>query len=207
MELIFPDHKSGKGIYSKSKKAHPRQLVALADEMAAWLDAKNGTFRGSFSRAYAVSHSQIAHEPYNMFVVAKEMTEAPEKGDRKHTQRNFYFPARVIFNPQILEAEKTITRSVPVRKLAKNGEMTVVPELKEIDNVLRVPEGCMSFPHRSERKMDRYFRIKVRYQFLQPIPFIGGNIVRTRSEWVEGLKSHMFQHEVEHACGKNIHFK
>ena len=206
MELIFPHHNSGQGIYAKAKKANPRKLAKLAEELAAWLDDKNGHFFGTFSRAYAISHSQVAHEPYNLFVVAKELCEKQEKGDRKHTQRNFYFPARVIFNPEILEAEKTITRSVPVRKLAKNGEMAVVPELKEIDNIIRVAEGCMSFPHRSERKMDRYFRIKVRYQFLQKLPLVG-YISRTRTEWVEGLKSHMFQHEVEHACGKNIHFK
>jgi len=205
MELIFPSHKSGKGIYSKAKKAVPSQIVAVAQEMTDWLDERNGTFIGSFSRAYAISHSQVADEPWNMFVVAKEMTEAPEKGDRKHTSKNFYFPARVILNPEILEAEPTIKRLVPLRKLTTSGEMSLVSQEEDIDNMITVPEGCMSFPYRATRNMKRYFRIKVRYQYLTKV--LGLTVTRSKTEWVEGLKSHMFQHEVEHACGKNIHFK
>lgn len=206
-EITRPHHTEKRGIYAISRRVKPRQYVQEALDMAKWLDEHNGSFTGSFSRAYAISHCQVhLDDPIAMFVVAKELCEIPKKGE-KQGWHNFFFVSRAIFNPVILDASKTLKRVVPVRKLNEAGtEMVVVPEEKEIDNIIHVKEGCMSFPNRSERGMDRFFRIKVRYQYLQKLPLVG-YVTRTKTEWIEGLKAHMFQHEVEHHEGKNMHFK
>ena len=58
----------------------------------------------------------------------------------------------------------------------------------------------MSFPNRKPKNVEVYYRIKVRYQ----IPAWYG--LKTKTEWVEGLKAHIFQHEINHAHGKNIYY-
>lgn len=67
-----------------------------------------------------------------------------------------------------------------------------------------VKEGCLSFPDRGDKKVQRFLDIKVRYE----IPFIDKN----KRVWFEvmiepakGYVAQIFQHEIEHASGRNIY--
>ena len=202
-ELKHFKHTEGKGIYALSKPASVRRDAQLAADMAAWLADQNGKFGGEFAHAYAIGHCQVADEPVQLFVVAPPML---GKGDGKHTQKNFYFPAAAIFNARILEAPGQIEKVVPNRVIYKNpetkrDEMRIEPQKRMISNKAPMAEGCMSFPNRTEKNVERFFRIKVRYWYnWHGIPM-------RRTEWVEGLKAHIFQHEIDHFNGKNIFFK
>ena len=83
------------------------------------------------------------------------------------------------FNPKIIESDKS--------------------SLKEM------MEGCLSFPFRSDKKVLRYNRIKVRYDV--PVRYTGQLNYHFRGieEWVEGLMAQVFQHECQHAAGQNIY--
>jgi peptide deformylase len=60
----------------------------------------------------------------------------------------------------------------------------------------------MSFPDKKDKLVKRYYRIKVKYQ----IVILGGLFLKTKKEILEGLKAHVFQHEYDHAQGKNIFY-
>lgn len=222
MQIVKTHHESGQGIYGNSRavvsKEDWKEAKAIANEMTAWLDETNGNFKGEFSRAFAIAHAQVCDwlEPWKLFVVAKEMvnekpSEKTEDGKRNpQTLANYYFEGQAIFNAEILESPAKITRKVPERKVLKDEKdptkVSVSVELvdKEISNIITVPEGCMSFSHRSEKNVERLYKVKVRYQYLHK--GILGTSVKTFEGWVEGLKAHMFQHECDHFVGKNIYF-
>ena len=203
------DHKSGKGIYAIAKPVERYSHVKeTAERMVLWLNTNNGRFPAPYLTAYAISHCQIDDEPYQMFVVSKELIRSDEvtikKGSRLQNDTNFFFPSQVIFNAQILEAPEKVERDVPSRevKTEKDGQVTseIKMEKKMISNKIDVDDACMSFPRRTQKKTERYYRIKVRYQIKG---FIG---LRTVSEWVEGLKAHIFQHEIDHQNAINIYY-
>ena len=56
----------------------------------------------------------------------------------------------------------------------------------------------MSYPNRDEQKMDRFYYVTVTYQIEED-----GKLV-DREEKICGLKSHIFQHETDHAQGIDI---
>lgn len=60
-------------------------------------------------------------------------------------------------------------------------------------------EGCLSFPYNGECTVARYKKVKVRYEKFAS----GGRLVQVE-EILSGLKSKMFQHEIDHLKGKNI---
>lgn len=206
-ELKKFHHESGQGIYALSKKVSPRDHIQLALDMAAWLTETNGKFSGNFSSGYAIAHCQIAEEPIALFVVAPQLVGTKED---KHTQKNYFFPSAAIFNAELLEAPEEIVEKVPNRVLRKNPdtkqeEMTVELMERKISNKVPLKEACMSWPNRTEKNVERFFRIKVRYQYLKKV--LGVYVPMRRTEWVEGLKAHIFQHELDHFAGKNIYFK
>ena len=91
------------------------------------------------------------------------------------------------------------------KNLANMGvlpEIVVNPEILEADesegNIVRTSEGCMSFPHRKHKKIDRIFKMRVRYQ----IPRNGSLVTETQE--VSGIAAQIFQHELEHSRGENI---
>lgn len=218
LQITRPHHESGCGIYALSRpvetKADWDAAKAVALEMCQWMDETNGKFNGEFSRAFAMAHAQVVEHdhPWQLFVVAKELI-APEKIEEKAKENltNYYFEAQSIFNCQVLEAPDKITAKVPQRKVTADPnnktkvEVSVEMVEKPVNNIIVVPEGCMSFPHRAERNMERKYRIKVRYQWLKK--GLLGQKVETFEGWVEGLKAHIIQHETDHFNAKNIHFK
>ena len=60
-------------------------------------------------------------------------------------------------------------------------------------------EGCMSFPDRKETYIKRCNIISVKYQ----VPFLG--FLKTKTARLEGLPSHIVQHEFDHERGINIY--
>lgn len=201
-------HEPGKGIYAISKPVKRyKEAKDVADRMVQWLNTNNGRFEHIFKTAYAISHCQVAAEPLDMFVVAKELTEKNSieiKGQtRTQNSKNFYFPAQAIFNARIIEAPEKIPATIPTREVTKkDGKVGSQIKLKEgtVTNLISVPDACMSFPKRTAKNTQRYYRIKVRYQVKGWIGF------KTITEWVEGLKAHIFQHEIDHANAKNMYF-
>lgn len=66
----------------------------------------------------------------------------------------------------------------------------------------KVKEGCASFPHKSMKNVSRSPLIVVKYQ----IPDETGTLIEKTME-VYGLVAQIFQHEVDHAHGKNIYYE
>lgn len=182
-----------------------REAWSMGREMAVFLDENNGRFTGNFSNTFAISHGQIAEvrDPLNLFVVAKEMA---GYGTGRTNRENCYFPGRIIFNAKILETPKEIMMDFPTRTLdcVKGGIATFKQgvERKNTSNMQWLEEACMSFPLKNSRKMERYFRIKVRYWYFTP-----HGIPLRKTEWVEGLKAHIFQHECDHFDANPIYYR
>lgn len=175
-----------------SKKANKwKDIKSEALELLAFLDEKQGKFDGEYVSCYALHHSQVSNDHYNFFVIAKNI----------HGKDKGQFMNRVIVNPIILESPEKIEQMIPVKDFLKKPDDKVNVGFKMqkqiINNVYDPVEGCMSFPQRKGKHMDRFFKIKVQYQ----IPILGGLILLKRTEWLEGLKAHIFQHEVDHANG------
>lgn len=203
------EHTSGKGIYAVSRRVKRyADVKETAARMTGWINANNGRFPAPYVTAYAISHCQIEDEPVQMFVVSKELIRRDDVAikamNRLQNEKNFFFPSQIILNAEILESPEKVERDVPSRevKTEKDGKVTteIKTEKKSISNKIFVDDACMSFPKRTQKKTERYYRIKVRYQ----IKGLFG--LKTITEWVEGLKSHIFQHEIDHQNAINIYY-
>lgn len=168
------------------------EIEGEARDLVAFLDEKNGTFEGEHNACFGLHHTQVSEQPSSFFVIAKGWS----KGDaQKGANTKDLWPSRVIINPKILEMPEKIKRTVNII----NAIGVKVPMTREVSNKIRADEGCMSFPHRSAKKKDRYYRVHVEYQ----IPGILG-FMSTKREWLEGLRAHIFQHEYDHDRGINM---
>ncbi len=85
------------------------------------------------------------------------------------------FKSRVVVNPIILEYDEKLTVSLL--------------------------EACMSVPFRRPKRMERYLKIKVKYQIIE-----GEKLSADIVEEVDGVKAHIFQHQCDHNNGLNIYF-
>lgn len=211
MEIVRPEKDSGLGIYAKSVTVKPKEHVETALEMVQWLNANNGTFKGVFSRGFAIAHCQVANveAPLKLFVVDQEFVAKDVPETKKQNMVNCFFEAQAIWNAQILETPSHLMKMVPKRKVSKpvkgQVEVEIVQEETKVNNLISVPEACMSFPLRKEKNKDRYHTIKVRYQYIDK-NMLGMTVVKTFEGYVEGLKAHILQHECEHFEGKNMYF-
>lgn len=185
-----------------------KTVIKLSKDIKKWLNDNNGSFSEPFITAYAVSHCQIGLTeqakvvpigPFAFFIVNKQFL------NKKESSTNYSWPDQIIYNPEILETPETVTKDVPTREVSKdhdgNVSYKIVKKRGKVSNLYEVPEGCMSFQHKKEKKMMRYHTIKVKYQTRG---FFGQ--IRTHEEWIEGLKAHIFQHEMDHMEGNNIYF-
>lgn len=184
----------------KSKIFNYSGVVKEAKSIKKWLNDNNGSFPKPYVTAYAVSHCQVCEEdPMAFFVVNKQFI------NKKESSTNYSWPSQIIYNPEILEKPETVTKDVPTREVSKdhdgNVSYKIVKKRGKVSNLYEVPEGCMSFQHKKEKKMMRYHTIKVKYQTRG---FFGR--IKTHEEWIEGLKAHIFQHEMDHMEGNNIYF-
>lgn len=187
---------------------HAKPVIKEAKAIKRWLNDNNGSFPEPNITAYAVSHCQVQEtkqaeyvpdEPFAFFVIHKDFI------NKKQNPVNYSWPSQIIYNPEILESPETVEKMIPKREIKKDGDgnitTKIVKVLGKVANTYEVPEGCMSFNHKKPKKMTRYFKIRVKYQTRG---FFGR--IKTHDEWIEGLKAHIFQHEMEHMRGENIYF-
>ena len=182
----------------------------IAKELVSFIDEGNGgAFQGDWRQALALSHCQVEpHLPYRMFVLNADLLNTEKKKmTRAQNRRNWWFPSRIIFNAEVVHAPEKVVRNMPKREIIREGKETRV-EVKrapaEISNIIEVDEACMSFPTRSKRKMKRYHTLTVKYQVLRS--FLGFKWLKSVTEEVEGLKAHIFQHEIDHSLGIDMYF-
>lgn len=199
MKIEKTKHDSGLGIYATSVPIKTRSewkaAKQVANEMIEWFDKANGSFVGEFERGFAMAHSQVApvEKPLQLFVVANDLVnpnppaKLPNGKENTLNIANKYWESQAIFNCEVLETPEKITR---------NDVM--------LRNIIKVPEGCMSFLHRKEKNVKRFYKIKVRFQYIASGLF--GEKVKTFEGWVEGLKAHIIQHECDHFNAENIYF-
>ena len=203
------DPKSLLGIYAVSEHVKPfSEAVNKAMRLVKWYNEYISNPKNSQVDAWSLSDCQVSLKPNQVFIVHKELYKEYGlffgKETKTNNRNNYYFPKQAIFNAEILEAPEKIEAMVPKRKINKDAQGNVkeeiVRELTMTPNEMFVPESCSSFPMKKEKNMKRFFRIKVRYQIKSWYGF------RTVTEWVYGLKSHIFQHEIQHAKGNNIYY-
>lgn len=201
MELIKIGHNPSHRVKRSNRLIAEHEARELVD----FLDNGNGEgFKGEWRQALAISHNQVeAFMPYRMFVVNADLFNSEKKKmTRAQNRKNWYFPSRVIFNAEVVNAPEKVKRVMPKREIIRDGKearVEVTRQLAEISNILEVDEACMSFPNRSKRKMKRYHTLTVKYQVLRS--FLGFKWFATIVEEVEGLKAHIFQHEIDHSLG------
>lgn len=208
MELILnPDHTKKQGIYAVSARAR-RSDIPLALQMVEIMDNSEEEWAKKFDRkAWALAQAQLCEStrPLRIFVVHKSLVA------KDLNPLNAGFPSRMIFNAEILEAEtelvtyKNVRKTVFNEKTGKREIHAAVPEKHTTPNIFEPKEGCMSFPLRKPKKVQRVYRITVRYWY--PRKILGFWVLWRRTERVEGLKSQIFQHEIQHFEGENIFYK
>lgn len=208
MKLETENHHEEKvGIYAVSRKAG-RNHIKTALEMVEVVDASEQEWADKYDmKAWAIAHPQLTKsaEPLCIFVVHPSLVE------EGLNPLNAGFPSRMIFNAQILSAEKELVTYKNVRKTVfneKTGKREIhaaFPEKHTTPNIFEPKEGCMSFVHRKPKRVQRVYRITVRYWY--PRKILGFWVLWRKTERVEGLKSQIFQHEIQHFEGSNIYFK
>lgn len=203
---VRPDHTKECGIYAKAVKA-ARKDIALAEDMVRYVDENDQAWQDKYGlKAWAIAHGQLTDspEPKRIFVVHAELM------DERLEYKNARFYNRIVVNPVLIEADTQIEREREVRKTVadedgKRSRPKLVKEKVMVSNVIPMQEGCMSFPDRKPKKIDRIFRVKVRYQY--PVSFLGFKFLWWKTEVVEGLKAQIFQHEISHFEGENIFYE
>jgi len=199
------NHNEKRGIYAESVWCG-RKDIPLAEEMVEYVDSQKDVWDKEYGlKAWAIAHAQLTDspEPKRIFVVSNELVDTDE------AERNTRFPSRMIFNARILELQTHFEKKKEVQKTVMN-EKTGRREIKDVVDTYKVPnivpmeEGCMSFPHRKPKKIDRIFRVKVAYSY--PVTIWGFTFLWPKREWVEGLKAQIFQHEQGHFEGENIYY-
>lgn len=195
------------GIYAPSVPA-TRKDIELAEEMVQYVDDQAEQWANEYGlKGWAIAHAQLTDDmhPKRIFVVHKDLI-----GDELD-QKNAGFPSRMVFNPVLLEANthletvKMVRKTVVNEKTGKRERPQEVPEVQKTSNVIPMQEGCMSFPLRKPKKIDRIFQVKVRYWY--PVEFLGFKFLWRKTEVVEGLKAQIFQHEIQHFEAENIYHK
>jgi len=73
-----------------------------------------------------------------------------------------------------------------------------------VETVQKLREGCVSFPNKSETKVSRAWVIDVSFQI--PDAKAKGGLKSVKKQ-VAGIVAQIFQHECDHAEGKNIYYK
>lgn len=181
-----------------------KEAKVISGAMVQWWEENNGKFKGAWESGYAIHHAQVhapGTKPYSFFIVDKKLTRkefAKQIAKKDRSVRditNIVFPAQVIFNPEIITATQVFMDDA----INKKGERYK----KGVANVMPYDEGCMSFNEqtRKAKKVKRFYRIKVRYQIIKPALFGLSEKVETVEEWCQGLKAHIFQHEIDHSNG------
>lgn len=192
--------------YKKSKAVGAYRLIEQeAHAMAEMIDAKD--FKGIHRASYAIAHCQVSDNPFAFFVLDKQLVKGSDVIKFREFLRNGIdvFEDRVIMNPQILESplyvddesKNDIVKKLYTGKSYNDGQELIAGKKP---NSAQYMEGCMSFPYRKAKKINRFNKIKVSYYVMER------GRERRKTRWLEGLPSQVFQHEFDHIQGQNIFF-
>lgn len=197
------NHTPALKVESKSDWKHVKKL---AEGIKQWWAESNNNFEGAWKSGYAIHHAQVEPyaDPFNFFVVDEKLTRKEWARDIAKKDRsvrditNIIFPDQVIYNPEIITATQTFLDDAIDKRTGRRYK-------RGTPNVMKYPEGCMSYGEqtRSPKKVDRFYRIKVRYQIVKKRLLLPDTI-ETVEEWCQGLKAHIFQHECDHSIGYDI---
>lgn len=206
MELIRPHHKPSERVTRKNLAKATKEASALVSFLE---EGNKAGFKGNWKNAVGISHCQVSEEPFAMFAVSSALVGKPKKETRNQNRKNWYFPAQVIFNAEIIEALDEIERLVPKRETVRKPnsheyETKITRAYKMVSNIIEADDACMSYPNRTKKKTKRYHTIVVRYQVLKS--FLGFKWLKTITEEVESFKAHVFQHEIDHSYGIDMYF-
>lgn len=146
--------------------------------------------------AEVTNFEQIRIDAEAMHIILKTYVSPTGKGPEQHYALHHSQFSSVPFdffviNPYLLGAKDNQI------VLAINPKIKVLEESR----IIRVREGCMSFPFRHGIQVKRYDVIEVTYQ----VPDERGKKLLTKTDRVEGLMAQIFQHERDHAIGKHIY--
>lgn len=116
--------------------------------------------------------------------------------------RGYYQNAAAIAHPQINDKD-------PLRFFVlKDGFLIVNPEIIEhTRHTIDSQEGCMSFPSELMITVQRFNKIKVRFQAFITDPNDENKVILSefREEDLSGKLAKIFQHEIHHLNGVNIY--
>ena len=160
---------------SKPVKSY-KEIAKEAEELKEYI--VNGKYEGLYNKAFAIAHNQVSYNPMAFFVVSPDVI------------AENMFESQVIINPEIVEAEKT-------RELVREGTGQTIL----VSNVRQMKDACMSFAFREPKNVNRFDKIKVKYQIKG---FWG---LKTVIRELEGMASQIFQHETDHINAKNVYFE
>jgi peptide deformylase len=88
-------------------------------------------------------------------------------------------------------------------KVAELGSRYIInPRISGVEpkSLMYLKEGCLSFPHKKMKNVDRYMLINVEFDIPE-----NGQLVHKKFQ-VTDIVAQIFQHECDHAEGRNIHF-
>lgn len=176
--------KIAKAHYKLSKRVkNYGEIKKIANEMINFLYSGAEKMEGNYDKVYVLSHAEVSDKPYAFFVCQKELVKAG------------LFKSQVIINPKITHVSRLIDRQI-VDPVSRGLIM------QEQENEIGLKEGCLMFPFRDYKTVNRFYKIGVSYQ----IPALFGLRLKKIEEVVEGQSAHIFQHHIDHMQGKNIYF-
>lgn len=197
MKLEKPPKGLNLGFHVKSEPATRHDIgTAMAlgmyfDEVVSKLVEEKGY------KIWSLAYCQCSerHVPVAFFVVSKELL----KGNTKNTS----FPSRYIFNPVILEAPEEVEIKKPERKTVWNEkiekrELKDVVSVYKVSNKVKEKELHVHFMQYKPRNVERYHAITVRYWYPVKLPWLNIWVLWRKTERVEGMKSIIFQQELDH---------
>lgn len=162
---------------------HFEAAVSDAREMITLMKEMSG--EGRERNIFALHHSQVNPRPLNFFVLNFMLL--PRKVGNKEL-----FASSVICNARIIGTD------VP-KEILKQNEITDYKEQAKIP----MSEGCASFPNRTPKYVPRYEWVKVAFE----VPDEKDMTKFHKQELdLPGIYAQIFQHEIDHANGKNIYF-
>ena len=135
-------------------------------------------------KCFAIHHTQVHPHSYNFFIVHPSYCLGEEP----------LFEDNVIINPKIIEF---VQIEKPPFKESGMDNQEAYDKIPTPPLTRMVKEACMSFPFRESKNVERAYMIRVEYQ--------DEKMNKIKKE-LYGEAAQIFQHECDHANGKNIYY-
>ena len=169
--------------------------VSVAEDLKPGDAIGNAPEKVSVLTRYVPWHQNLSRE-VTMEDIPRVLKEAVVMAELCHTQVGVYSGANAISHCQIDDKD-------PLRFfVSSSGEVIINPVITEhtktpVDSV----EACTSFPEKPPVTVQRYHKIKVKFQQLT----LEKNLSEPREEDFSGPEAKAMQHECEHFTGHSIY--